>query len=744
VSVLFTLTLFVSALLLFLVQPMLARMVLPQLGGSPAVWNTCMVFFQALLLAGYAYAHNVPVWLGIRRQAVLHVGLLLLPLLVLPVALPPDWTPPDTGHPVPALLAILLVTVGLPFFVVSTSGPLLQRWFAATGHPRAADPYFLYAASNLGSMIALLSYPFLFERQFGLAEQSRLWAAGYVVFVVLTALCAVVVVRTAPAQVPEDRPAEPPAPLAWKRRLHWVLLAFVPSSLMLSVTNYLTTDIAAIPLLWVLPLSLYLLTFILVFARRTILPLPVVLRWMPAVVVTLVLLLLAEGMKPPVNVAIGVHLFGLFWIGMACHGLLAADRPPVGRLTEFYLWLSVGGVFGGLFNSLLAPLVFSSILEYPVILVVACLLRPAPPADPKREPVRRRLDLALPLTLGVATAGLILACQWSGVPPGRASIALMFGWPIIVGYTFFARPLRFGLGIAAILVASGLYPGMHGKVEYRTRTFFGVHRVTLDPSGRFRSLAHGNTVHGRQSLDPGRRGEPLTYYDRHGPVGNFFAALEDGQEDPRLRRVGLIGLGCGTIAAYARPGQHWTYFEIDPAVGRIAQNPDLFTYCSDAEARGARIDVVYGDARLTLGRSGERFGVIVIDAFSSDTIPVHLLTREALRVYLDHLEDGGLLLFNISNDYLDLEPLLAALADDCQPPLVCRVRDNLWLQKPEKEAGMTPSQWAVMARSQGDLPPRMRQRASWHKPAARPGLRAWTDDFSNLFEVLRSSKQDGD
>ncbi len=783
---LFTVTLFVSAFLLFLVQPMVGKMVTPLLGGTPAVWVTCMVFFQALLLAGYAYAHAATARLGTRRQAVLHLGLLLLPLLALPVAVPADWSLSDPARPVLPLLGLLLLTVGLPFFVVSTGGPLLQRWFAATGHPRSADPYFLYAASNLGSMLALLGYPFLLESQAGLAEQSRLWAAGYGLLVLLVAACAVVVLRTAPADPAPERPAEPRQPLPWSRRLRWVLLAFVPSSLMLSVTTYLTQDIAAIPLLWVLPLALYLLTFILVFSRRTLLPLPVVLRWLPLVALVIAFVLLSEATEP-VRVLIGIHLIGLFWVGTACHGLLAADRPEVGHLTEFYLWLSAGGVLGGLFNAVVAPLVFSSVLEYPVVLVLACLLRPAPapvlrrrpvrrpepalalvpaaaasatepapwsvaPASaenggsaekPERdpEPLRRRLDFALPVVLGVITAGLVLGCQALRVEPGPKSWAWMFAVPAVICYTFLDRPLRFGLGVAALLAAGGLYEGMLGEVLYRTRSFFGVHRVTLDPTRQFRVLAHGNTVHGRQSVDPARKGEALSYYFKNGPVGRVFHALPN---DPRPGRVGIIGLGSGTMASYAKKGQHWTYFEIDPAVARIAQDPRLFTFCTDAQARGVELDVVFGDARLTLQRTDERFGVIVIDAFSSDAIPVHLLTREAMRVYLDRLEEGGFLLFNISNRYLDLEPVLAALAETSDPPLACLLEDDRSLSDSERRKGKAPSQWAVMARQAEYLPPVRGRGGVWLPPKPRPGMPVWTDDFSNLFRVFRLGSEGDD
>jgi hypothetical protein len=469
-----------------------------------------------------------------------------------------------------------------------------------------------------------------------------------------------------------------------------------------------------------------------------------VLRWLPLVVLLVMIVLLSKGTEPPVNLLIAIHLLGLFWIGMACHGLLAADRPPVGHLTEFYLWLSVGGVLGGLFNALLAPLVFSSILEYPIVLVLACLLLPPRVPDAGSASRSRRLDLLLPIALGGLTAGIILLCRKLGVPPGRVSVALMFAVPIILCYTFAERPIRFGLGVAAILLASNLYPGLLGEVIYRTRSFFGVHRVTLDRTHQFHVLAHGNTIHGQQHINPQLRGKPLTYYYITGPVGHLFAALGD---DPRLKRVGIIGLGSGTMATYARPGQHWTYFEIDPAVARIAQDPTLFTFYTDAQARGVELDTVFGDARLTLERTAERFGMIVIDAFSSDAIPVHLLTREALQVYLDHLDEHGFLTFNISNRYLDLEPVVAELAHDAG--MVALFEDDRFVQSGssrrsagpgdvDADKGKTKSQWAVMARREQDLPEVRGKGGIWAPPTRRTDLAVWTDDFSNIFQVFRS------
>lgn len=722
---LFSLTLFLSSALLFLVEPMIGRLILPLLGGTPAVWNTCLVFFQAVLLGGYVYAHVLPSWLGERRHALLHVALLFVPLFFLPIALPRDWTPPEESSPVFWVLGLLLVLIGLPFFVVSTSAPLLQRWFAGSQHPSSSDPYYLYAASNLGSLTALLSYPLLVEPLLPLASQGRLWTAGYVVLLLLTAGCALWFRKSAAPAPLKTLSTEPhrPTPLTAKRRLHWLLLAFVPSSLMLSVTTYLTTDIAAIPLLWVLPLALYLLTFVLAFARKQWIAEQFLARWMPAVVLVVLLVLLSEATEPMLLLLV-LHLLGLFWISLFCHTTLAQDRPSSERLTEFYLWLSLGGVLGGLFNALLAPLLFSSIAEYPLVLVLACLLRPAPGQTP------RLLDVALPMGVGA----LILALIWSGrrfhLEPGPVTIAWVFAVPLIVCYTFLERPLRFGLGAAALVLAAGAYSGVYGRTLYRTRSFFGVHRVTLDPTGGYHVLVHGDTIHGQQSVDPARAREPLSYYSRTGPIGEVFQAL-DGDE--RLQRVGVVGLGTGALACYAEEGQHWTFYEIDPAVVAIARDSGQFTYLTSGPVQPA---LVLGDARLQLARSTEHYGLLVLDAFSSDAIPAHLLTREALQIYRDHLDADGILAFNISSRYLDLEGVLADLAGRAEPPLVCLSQKDLGVGSIERQLGKAPSHWVVMAPRREALA-KVIQRGNWFQLRARRDRTVWTDDYCNLLGVVR-------
>lgn len=738
--IVYGLTIFVSATLLFLVQPLFARMALPLLGGAPAVWNTAQVFYQAALLLGYGYAHLTTRWLGVRRQAVLHLALLTLPLLVLPIGIPAGWTPPRDGNPSLWLLAVLAVAVGLPFFVVSTSSPLLQKWFSGTGHRAAADPYFLYAASNVGSMLALLSYPLLVEPNLGLLDQSWLWALGYGLLLLLMAACAIGLwraprgVSTAAVDVVPSA-GTVPGGLSARRRLRWVLLSFVPSSLMLSVTTYLSTDIAAIPLLWVIPLALYLLTFILVFATRPPLPHWLMVRALPFVLLPLVIVLAARATQP-IGLLTALHLATFFVATMVCHGEIARDRPSTQHLTEFYLWMSVGGMLGGVFNALLAPQLFTGIVEYPLMLVLACLLLPRgtaaadTSAAPVVAPLRRSqvLDLGLPVGLSALCALLVAVGEAGGLPAGPASTGLMFGLPALLCFSFSRRPVRFGLGIGAILLVSAWTSGVSGQVLYAERSFFGVHRVTLDPGGQYHLLLHGSTLHGKQSLDAARRREPLTYYYPSGPLGQVFDALESGPAQPS---VGVVGLGSGAIACYSTPGQRWTFYEIDPAVERIARDQRYFHFLSDCTPDA---EVVLGDARLSLeDAASQQYNLLVLDAYSSDSIPMHLMTREALQLYVAKLAPHGLLSFHISNRHLDLEPVLGNLAADAG--LVGLTRDDATLTEAEEALGKQASQWVVLARQPEDLAA-LSSDARW-QPLRRDAGALWTDQFSSLVGVLR-------
>ena len=733
---LYATTLFVSAALLFLVEPMFARMVLPRLGGSPAVWNTALVFYQGILLAAYAYAHGLTARLAARRQVVIHMVILFLPLFLLPIAIPGNWIPPANRNPTLWLCAIMLITVGLPFFAVSASTPMLQQWFAASGHPAAADPYFLYGASNLGSLIGLLAYPALVEPNLRLTDQSRFWAVGYALLVALFLGCGWLRWRVGRrALVPLGRERQPSPPLAGtkaapskpeaSRRARWVLLSFLPSSLMMGVTTFLSTEIAPIPLLWVLPLAIYLVTLILAFAQRSILPHRLMVRSLPILMVPLVMSLAMRATEP-IAFLVPLHLITFFIAAMVCHGEISRDRPPAMHLTDFYFWLAVGGTLGGVFNALAAPVSFRSVAEYPITLVLICLF--ATPAFRTASSAReRRFDFGWPLAVG----SLTLALAWSGrldVALFKAlPVGLIFGLPSVACFFLSARPIRFGATVAAILLASRLsHPGQ-GVGLHAERSFFGVHRVTLDASGGYHQLFHGNTLHGLQSVEPRRRHEALTYYHRTGSIGQVFEGLDRLSHQP----IAVVGLGAGSLATYGVTGQPWVFYEIDPVVEGIARNPRYFTFLQDS---AASVRVVLGDARLSLAAAPRgRYGLIVLDAYSSDSVPVHLITREAVQIYLEKLAPHGLLAFHLSNRHLDLEPVAANLARDAR--LACLVQDDAILTPAETEGGKTASLWMLMARVRSDFGS-LKDSPHWEPEQAKRSAAVWTDDYSSVIHVI--------
>jgi hypothetical protein len=738
--VLFTISMFLSAALLFVVEPMLAKMMLPLLGGTPAVWNTCLVFFQGTLLAGYLYAYASLKWLGRRTQIAIHLFIVLLPLLwigLLPLHLPSGWEPPAQSNPVPWILALLSVSVGLPFFVLSSNTPILQRWFADSSHDQARDPYFLYAASNAGSLTGLLSYPLLLEPLLRLSQQSRMWSFGYVLFFACSALCAALIWNRhgIPAPVATGRDEAPLDRGRWKQRLRWIALAFVPSSLMLGVTTELTADVPAIPLFWVLPLALYLISFILVFARKQRISLEWMTRRLPFLILSSLIPTVSQT-KFPLVLLLLLYLLVLFAVAIVCHGELARSRPEVDRLTEFYLLISVGGVLGGIFNSILAPIAFHSVLEFPLILVCAALLRP--PIDVKPLSGRAALwaarkDWLLPLALGICMVLIFLGMAHAGIRPTRSLNILIFGYSLLWCMSFGKRPLRFAVGLTAVLIASTFFVGTFGHILDSERNFFGVLRVTNDPENKFRLLFHGGTIHGMQSLDPARRREPLTYYTRTGPAGQIF---KDAESRMPHGNIAIVGLGAGSMSCYREPDQTLTYYEIDPLVAQIAEDPrwfDILHQCAPSAS------IVLGDARLELRKAPDaHYGLVILDAFSGDSIPMHLLTREALALYLRKLAPGGILAFHVSNIYLDLAPTLGNLAKDAH--LSCMVENDINVPQSEIDRGRFPSIWVVMARDQADLTSLAAETgypAKWQPIESKPGGRVWTDDFSNLLSAIR-------
>jgi hypothetical protein len=712
-------------------------MVLPLLGGSPAVWNTCLMFFQAALLGGYLYAHLSTRLLGSRRQALVHAVLLALAGLALPVAIPAGWTPPASDGVVGWLLALLVVAVGAPFLLLSATAPLLQRWLSTIDHPAAANPYALYAASNAGSFVGLLAYPTVLEPTLRLGQQSRLWNIGYVLAVGLTWVCAVYVrrharkdVRPPPADLDATAGAAVGAPPRRSApgavdRLRWVALAFVPSSLLLGVTTYLTTDVAAVPLLWVAPLALYLLTFVIVFARsgHAAPRLPAELH---ALMVTVFALLIFWQKSLPDRWAFPLHL-GLFALtALVLHGELAASRPGPRYLTEFYLWLALGGALGGVFNALAAPMLFDSVQEYVPMVLLACFLRPSRPLRTSAALARVRLiaTAAIPALLlafvasrafGVRHVMGVSGALIASVPAAMIALSLRDRGPL------------FGAALAGVVFAGPrIFLKSDALLDAR-RSFFGSYRVVQSHGTNF--FYHGTTIHGAQFPDPERRLQPVTYFHPDGPAGHVFRALE-----PRLegRKIGVVGLGVGSLLCYARPGQEWTFFEIDPLVERIARNPAYFTFLRDCPVRPR---VVLGDARLTLAseRPGT-YALLVLDAFSSDAVPVHLLTREALGLYERLLEPGGALLVNISNQHLRLEPVVAALATDLG---VVGLISEHTPGAAAQVLGLDYScDWAILVKRKEDAG-ELGADPDWRAVRTFRSRQPWTDDYSDLFSLIR-------
>jgi hypothetical protein len=723
------LALFLSAGLLFSMQPMVARMGLPMLGGSPSVWNTCMVFFQAAVLAGYALADLLARRVSHKAQVGLFGLLIVAGFSVQPLQLVTPGADPGSS-PAAWLLGRLLVAVGLPALALATSSPLVQRWF----HRGAGrDPYFLYAASNLGSLGALLAYPLWIEPALRLAEQAQGWRWGYAVWGALVLGLGVAGNRTgneSTVATSDDVPV--PAAPGFRTMAGWALLGAIPASLLQGCTLFLTTDIASIPMLWVIPLAVYLFTFVLAFDVRSRIPVQVASRALPYLAVALLFALLTRATEP-VGLLLVLHLGFLFAGALACHGRLFEQRPHATHLTRFYLAMAVGGVLGGAFNSFVAPRIFSAVTEYPIAISAACAFAlTARKRNDGEAPDRLRTDVLTAVAIGAAVlvvggfAGVLLKGQ------DRLRDGCVFGLAALACWTLLHRPRRFGMALLSVFLSGGLMVMVWNRNQVSLRNFFGITRVTQDAEGRFRQLMHGNTFHGRQFLDPAQKLVPLTYYHPQGPVGDAFRARRSLSATTNASglQVGVIGLGVGSLSAYVRGGDSMTYFEIDPAVIRVASSPLWFTFLTDCRT-GQRPRIVVGDGRLRLSREPEgQFDLLVLDAFSSDSIPVHLLTQEAFELYRTRVKPNGWLLVHISNRYLDLEPVVAAAAASLG--LTCRSFEDDDPKAPGQEA----SHWLLLARSEADLGPLMRS-VLWKPATARPEVKPWTDERASLWSVWR-------
>ncbi len=754
IVVLFGVTSFFSAAMLFSVQPMIGKMVLPVLGGTPAVWNTCLVFFQVTLLCGYMLIYGIGFGDGVELRrvsfffllplaAALSLGYYAQPIVIQPSF---SWWNLAAHNPPLALLLTLCRSALLPVVMVSATAPLLQCWFALSGHSRARDPFFLYAASNAGSLLALLAYPLAIEPSMGLTAQSRVWRTGFLILAILVVACGLIarrLCRSRPdwdetdlgnprktrARGPSDAGRD--ARLAPALYLRWIGLVFVPSSWLVGVTTYLTTDLASIPLFWTIPLALYLLSFVIAFAGSSAGAVRAATRIFPYLVLALVLVLGAGSVN---FLWIPLHLITFFVGSLVCHGVLVQSRPTARHASVFYVTIAIGGLLGGIWSALIAPMLFSRVIEYPLAVVLACMLAPAIPVkggnkDLKESPGR---SLFVPfvvflLTGSVATNQFGLTNSILLVP--AVAIAAVLG--ALTCWTAGQQPLRFAFTVAAVLAASGLAPSGGGQLVYIKRSFFGVVRVTYDAKRQVHRLIHGSTLHGQQSLESAFRREPSTYYTRSGPIGQIFEVMQ-----PELTqngaRVAIVGLGAGTLASYARFIQEWTFYEIDPDVARIARDPRLFRYLQDCLA--ASVDIVVGDARLRLRDAPDHsYRLIVLDAFSSDAVPVHLLSREAIRLYRDKLAEGGLLAINLTNRYLDLEPVIGGQAADSG--LFCRIRYDFSINDQDPRLGKQPSIWAVMAATESGLGS-LAADPRWRRAVPRAGSAAWTDDYSDVASYL--------
>lgn len=710
----FVATIFLNAALLFALEPMFAKMALPHLGGSSAVWTTCMLFFQAALLAGYLYAHALATRVRTRAQVTIHVALLVLALATLPMSIPRAWAPASGDSPALSLLGLLAARIGGTFTLLAAGSPLLQHWFARSPRMESRNPYALYAASNLGSVVALLAYPFAIEPWITLRVQSRAWLSAYLVLIVGSLWCGILASRGAAPTAPRATLA---SGVSWKDRSLWAVLAAVPSSLLLGVTTHITTDLAPIPLLWVVPLALYLLTFSIAFGRQRRFPSRAVMFVLPYLVIACAVLLFLRG-ELPGALGYGVHVATFFVCALACHSRLAAARPTTSRLTEFYVWLSIGGALGGLFNVLIAPNLFHTVLEYPIALVAAAALS---------KPIlsaRLRTDLGLPAGLALTLLTAVFV-SIRVIGSNFLALAPILALAAMVVYSFRARPLRFSLGVAAIIISGTPLARADGRQLHAMRSFYGVYRVVDDSADGVRQFLSGTTVHGTELLNDMTHA-PLAYYHPDGPLGSLFNT-RSWRKAPW--RVGVIGLGAGAIASYANAGESWSFYELDPVVAHVAEDANLFQYLSFAKAPQR---IVIGDARMSLEREpAQTFDVLIVDAFSSDAIPTHLLTREALTLYRSHLAPDGLIAWHISNKYLDLRPVLEALANDAG--LVALIDADL--QIPANAQGRLPSIWVVTTASERTANA-IRSDPRW-RPLQTQRPQLWTDDFSNVFRLLR-------
>ncbi|GDX85568.1 hypothetical protein LBMAG43_16100 [Methylococcaceae bacterium] len=717
---------------MFVLQPLFGKLLLPLLGGTPAVWNSCMVFYQSILFLGYLYAHLLGTRLKPNHQIIVHLAVISLSFLALPVSLPENLIPPTEGNPTPWLFSTLALAIGLPFFVLSTTAPLIQKWFAHVGHHNSHDPYFLYAASNTGSLVSLLSYPFLIEPNWGLNAQQSDWTLGYVGLCLLIAACGFALWKNYQSIENENAPisASIASPLSWKTKFYWGALAFVPSSLLLGLTNFISTDIASVPLLWIIPLTVYLFSFVVVFSRWNDKSHAWFVRLQPVFLIPFVAYAFINPADLPYWMYLFFHVIAFFFAIMVCHGELAAQRPHSQHLTTYYLIMSFAGMLGGMFNTFVAPFVFNGIYEYPLMIIAALLLRPSLKKLSFKETSLQLIDPILLLIIGAGIYFSVsnLTDYFDGVV-----ISLCV---LTIGVYFLRQRVVAYAGLMGVIISAAM--SLHHAESHtlmQERTFFGVmavrESVLTDEKGQpetYHELFHGTTKHGAQRLIPTESKTPLTYYSRPSPMGQLFKTFDAQNAN---WNIGVVGLGAGALACYAKTSQRWTLYEIDPLVVDIAKNPAYFSYLSQCAPNAAS---EIGDARLSIQNKPDgTFDLLMMDAFSSDAVPTHLLTREAIDLYFKKLKPNGILAFHITNRHLLLKKVVSIHAE--QMKLAALIQEF----KPQTVAPLiVATDWVVLAKNPETLKPlQASQIGSWQKMPLYFDMPAWTDDFTNIVSIWK-------
>jgi SAM-dependent methyltransferase len=754
-------TMAMGAANMFALQPMIGKLLAPRLGSVPAVWTTCMLFFQMILLAGYVYVHVLTKLTDMKRQIRLHLGIVAVSLIALPLRLPELMTRniPEDGLHALWIFMTLALTVGAPAFVLASTAPLIQAWFGRTSHRLASDPYPLYIASNAGSMLGLISYPFLIEPYLTLTSQRMIWSVSWLVYALLlggmAALCWRMMKQSDACYESVLRSAKERSQASVSgqvcglaSKLRWIALSFIPSSLLLGATNHLTTDISAMPMLWTLPLAIYLLSWTFSFTDYGK-PLHGLIRWFAPVAVLVAVFVWAADFHEQIRWMLSIHMTVLLAVCWALHRRLYETRPDVSQLTSFYISIALGGALGGIFNALVAPVVFSGFAEYPIALVASLLFLPSIPWRGTYPRFGDKLaafwqQCILLVLVVICTAALAKYTHQSVTSKAwdLQTLSTRLGWtleqverwaqfaiPLIPALLLLGRPRLQALAVSTALLV-GVCINLSSDILVRERSFFGVLTVRQHRfHGWAHTLVHGGIMHGEQWFtEPDDRYVARSYYHSDGPLGDV---MDIQAQRKASYRTAVIGLGTGSVAAYGQPNRPITFFEIDPAVEAIARNPNYFTYVSDCLYRGCPLDVRIGDARITMAKSADTFDVIVIDAFSSDSIPLHLITHEAIEGWFRRLQSDGVIAFHISNRYIDLVPVLANAAKALDVPAYMR-EDLLG----DKSVGRNGSSWIIFTASP-ETASWFEARPGWAPPTTRDSLPVWTDDFTSVLPVLR-------